>query len=152
MLIATPVTTETREPPTTVPEPEFTLSDSVRAGDATVTFYSYQAPVVPENPASVAGPGNLLALVDVEGCIDKDASEGMDYNLFSFALQLPDNTRWEPHHSRFQPEFGVAAVLPGDCIRGLIPFEIPVAAKPAFLIFDGIGPGSTRVFIKWTIP
>lgn len=145
---------------------DLSLGDTVtfRYGD-TVTVYSYTSPVQPDGELIQPKAGNQFAAIDVEGCagsVEVTGESGntqMGFNPFSFALQMPDNTRLQPSIPVVEPALYAANLSAGDCLRGNVSFEIPQGQTPHYVLFTGVQPEYSAILTtpqpeqsaKWAI-
>lgn len=88
-------------------------------------------------------PGKRFMAIDVEGCAEKSAAS---LNPFFFELQMPDHTRIEMSlMGDAEPALHDTDIAVGDCVRGMVTYEVPTGQTPAAVFFDG----STQV--KWLV-
>ncbi len=64
-----------------------------------------------------------------------------------FDLQMPDNTRLQPTVPAIDPILPATDLLPGECVRGNVTFEVPQEATPDHVVFEKMS-GETA---KWAI-
>lgn len=148
----TPSETET---PTAEPTPEeFVLGDTVETEEGnTITVFSYEAPVESGNEfITPQQESNVFARIDVEACAAPNAPGGSwDINEFDFQLAFTDNTRVDPGFAGFEPALTLTTLLPGDCLRGFIGFEISPAAVAEYVFYSGFTADFDDVIIRWRI-
>jgi FlaG/FlaF family flagellin (archaellin) len=138
--------------PTTQEKPKtnFAIGDMVRFKDnQTIVAYSYLPEVNSSNQFLQPKPGNKYVAVDVEGCAASNASTATQLNMFSFELVMSNNTRISPTVSIIEPGLNSVDLLPGDCGRGYVTFEIPKDQKPSSLTFKPLAANQQPV--KWTL-
>jgi Domain of unknown function (DUF4352) len=131
---------------------EFSLGEQVetRSGNF-VTVYSYEAPVSSDNQFSQPDPGNVFALIDVEGCAGATNTQAVSLNPFDFELQMLDNTRRQSDIPVREPSLHATDLAGGDCVRGFVTFEVPDGQNAKAVVFTSSGiQGST--IIKWAVP
>lgn len=117
-----------------------------------VTVHSYSSPVKAEGNEYwrwKPDEGKRFAVVDVEGCAGNNLGDEERYlNPFDFSLQMPDNTRIVPTMSVVDPALGHTDLLPGDCVRGLVTFQVPKGQRPSHVRFDQIWP---EEMARWSL-
>lgn len=91
-----------------------------------------------------ADPGTRFMAIDVEGCAGPEAAH---FNPMDFEFQMADNTRLEPTIGVREPALDYADVLPGDCLRGWVTFQVPNGSGPAAVMYEGAG--YPRPIVKW---
>ncbi len=85
--------------------------------------------------------GKQSAVVDVEGCAGNNLMDEERYlNPFDFSLQMPDNTRIEPTMPVVDPALNHTDLLPEDCVRGLVTFQVPKGQRLSYVRFDQMFP------------
>lgn len=153
-----PVATEALDPtaapaPTETPERQATVGDTIETAVGNrLTVYGYEAPVSSGNEFLEPDPGNIYAAIDVEGCVNQQASEAATINPFDFELQARDNRRYEADVGIKEPTLNDTTVIPGDCVRGFVTFQFPQRQKPAFVVFETYDADFNPVVLKWAIP
>lgn len=114
-----------------------------------VTVYSYSSPIQSDNELSKPKAGTQFAAIDVEGCAGSQSGDENSLNPFYFSLQMPDNTRLMPTASVAEPALPLTNLLPGDCVRGLVTFQVPQGQSPSYVRFDQVSP--EEVAARWSI-
>jgi hypothetical protein len=99
-----------------------------------VTVHSYQQPVFSDNRFSQPKAGKEFAMIDVEGCGGENQSS-MNPNYFQG--QMGDNTRLQSTSiTGLEPQLHHVDLLPDDCVRGNVGFEVPQGQSPQAIIFQ----------------
>jgi hypothetical protein len=113
---------------------------------ASVQVLAYEQGVPGASRFVTPDPGNEYAVIDVQVCAGPSAE--IPYNVFGFALQMPDNRRYDPGSTVREPSLG-SGTLPagGGCTRGWVSFEVPVGQRPVFVVWDY----SNFVETKWSV-
>ena len=89
--------------------------------------------------------GMQFAAAEVQECAGP-AGERFSPNRFDFELAMTDNTRVDPGVHIQQPELTSSPLLPGDCIRGWVTFEMMTTATPRFIVYS-----SGNASAKWRV-
>lgn len=110
--------------------------------DITVHSYEYVPPTDIWQPE----PGFEYNAADIEACASPDLKGSADFNPFDFGLQMPDNTRLQPHVGVKEPALNLTTLPPGDCVRGYVTFQVPQGGTPAYVIFS-----ARSTIIKWAV-
>ena len=82
-------------------------------------------------------PGKRFVLTDVEVCAG--AGELLQPDMTEWELEMPGNTRFKGTYYDppiKAPRFDNAALTEGQCLRGLIPFEVPEQTDPVRVIYE----------------
>ena len=118
------------------------LPESYRVGataplsrDRRVTLNSFALPV--SSPVHKPGPGKAFALADVTLCA---GAARWDVAPYYFQLQLTDFTRYG--HSFWtarEPDLPYTTLLPRDCVRGFVPFEVTAGVPALALQVEDMG-------------
>jgi hypothetical protein len=121
----------------------------------TVTVYSYTSPAQPTNSVWTPTPGTQYAAIDVEGCAGSveytnpdTGNTQMKFNPFSFALQMPDNTRLQPMVGVVEPALNAANLFAGECLRGSVSFEISQGQTLSYVLLTNSQPQNSA---RWAI-
>ncbi len=131
----------TAQPTTTLPGSNPIGTEIRTALGNTVTAYTYQAvPVDRSTPTPAAG--TAYAAVDVGGCV-ATGNEGPNPQYFE--LVMPDASRLRPAVPVRQPALRSTRLAIGECIRGWITYEVPIAARPVALVYNASS------LVRWTI-
>lgn len=150
-------TTEEPEEPASEPDATDTggqdgsqASTDLVVGDAAVTASGNEITIhsfeyVPADEFYQPEPGFRFAAVDVEGCADPDSATAADLNPYDFNLQMPDNTRLDGDYYVREPVLNATTILPGDCVRGWVTYQVPEGTTPANVIFTGSS------IVKWAV-
>jgi hypothetical protein len=118
----------------------------------TTTVYSYTFPAQSSNEFWTPSPGSQYAAIDVEGCAgprEVTGPEGntlMGFHSFIFALQMPDNTRITPTVPAVEPVLPAVNLPAGECVRGMVTFEVPQGQTPIYVVEEGATPPA-----RWAI-
>jgi hypothetical protein len=115
---------------------------------ATVTVFTFEAPVPPPSQFRQPDPGNVFLAIEVQECAGPNSTEEMHANPFNWGIRMPDNTLREPGISVREPALHSADLTFGDCVRGWVTFQVPDGVPPTQVIFDGPGYAQSR----WAMP
>jgi hypothetical protein len=63
------------------------------------------------------------------------STETWNINPVRFALQMTDNSRLDPKFGPMKPELALVELLPGDCTRGYLKYEVPQGQTPKAVIY-----------------
>lgn len=134
------VSVVTTRPATTTPpvtEGPFGTTFTVTPGDRKITAYALKVPVPPASTSSFSQPGAgmVFAAADVQECAGP-AGEKFSPNRFDFELALSDNTRIRAGVEVQAPQLASSPLLPGDCIRGWVSFEVPAASTIRQVVYS----------------
>lgn len=113
-----------------------------------VTVHSYSSPVDPDNDFSKPEAGTQFATIDVEGCAGDQPEDEVSLNPYYFSLQMPDNARLRPTASVVEPALPSTTLLPEDCVRGLVTFQVPQGQRPDYVRFEQPLPSEVA---KWSL-
>jgi hypothetical protein len=114
-----------------------------------VTAHSYSPSVQSDNEFLQPEAGKKFVAIDVEGCAGSGLGDGEgSLNPFDFSLQMPDNTRIGPTMPVVDPALHHADLLPGECVRGLVSFQVPKGQRPSYVRFDQIWPEEVA---RWSL-
>ena len=126
--------------------PEIAVGETATlANGAKVIVYSYKPSVPPSNQFSKPESGSEFSVIDVGACAGNAATS---INPYSFALQMPDNSRLDPAFvSAVEPRLNLTNLSAGDCVRGYVTFETPQGQTPSFVLFEQpLAPA-----VKWAV-
>jgi hypothetical protein len=144
---ASPTVTEPLSSPELTPQ----LGDILTtAFDSSITVYSYESPVSGD-PIVPIEPGHVFAAIGVEACTSPDLGRTAIFGPSDFQLQMPDNTRagWAPLIK--DPALLSTTLVPGDCVRGFVSFEIPEGVMPESAVFETFDADGNPVVLKWAV-
>ncbi len=119
-----------------------------------VTLHSYSSPVQADNDNEFfrwkPDAGKKFATIDVEGCAGSSlGDERRSLGMMDFSLTMPDNTRVGPTYpSVVEPALNGTNLLPGECVRGLVTFQVPKGQHPSYVRFDQIFP---EEIARWSL-
>lgn len=136
--VTAPVTTRATTPPTTakpVTEGPLGSSFTVSPGDRKITAFTFRPAVEPANRYSTPKAGMQFASVEVQECAGA-AGERFSPNRFDFELALTDNTRVRAGIEVTTPQLASSPLLPGDCIRGWVSFEVPTTGTVRHVVYS----------------
>jgi len=114
----------------------------------TLKLHGVDSNVTSSNQFIQPAPGKKYFAVDMGGCASRANTGATSLNMFSFTLQMPDDTRLPPTIAAREPGLGAVELVPGDCARGWVTFEVPLTQQPVVLNYTSIG-GST--VLKWSL-
>jgi hypothetical protein len=156
---AEPTATTELPSPSPAPSPSpsapgiYQMGDTVKSAlGSRITVYGWSQHS--GRPSTDPPPGGTYwSEIRLKNCpITEDPSEAIHgYELAnSFSLVMPDHTTISPSTSGqlSDQELGnqIAAIAPGDCVKGTIVFPTPVKSKPAFVQFV------SSSIAKWQVP
>ena len=118
---------------------------TVSPGDRRITAYTFRMPVTPTNQFTKPAAGMQFAAAEVQECAGP-AGERFSPNRFDFELALTDNTRIRAGIEVQAPQLASSPLLPGDCIRGWVSFEVPAAGTVRHIVYS-VGNASA----KWRV-
>lgn len=131
---AAPSTTRATTPPVT--EGPLGTTFAVNPGDRKITAYTFRSPVEPTSRfAAQPKAGMVFAAAEVQECAGP-AGERFSPNRFDFELALTDNTRIQAGVEVQAPQLASSPLLPGDCIRGWVSFEVPAAGTVRHIVYS----------------
>lgn len=139
----TSLATTTTARPTT--EGPLGTTFTVSPGDRKITAYTFRAPVESSNRFTTPKAGMQFAAAEVQECAGP-AGERFSPNRFDFELAMGDNTRITAGVEIQQPQLAASPLLPGDCIRGWVSFEVPAAGVVTSVVYSS---GNARA--KWRV-
>ncbi len=119
-----------------------------------VTLHSYSSPVQADNDNEFfrwkPDAGKQFAIIDVEGCAGSSlGDERRSLDMMDFSLTMPNNTRVGPTYpSVVEPALSGTNLLPGECVRGLVTFQVPKGQRPSYVRFDQIWP---EEIARWSL-
>lgn len=133
--------------PTTTAQTEGALGATftVNPGDRKITAFTFRSPVTPTNQFTTPKAGMQFAAAEVQECAGP-AGERFSPNRFDFELALTDNTRIRAGTEVQTPQLASSPLLPGDCIRGWVSFEVPTTATVRHIVYS-VGNASA----KWRV-
>ena len=104
------------------------------ANGGSVTFFSYAAPVTPnDRNAKLAPAGKEYATADVQSCAGPAA--GTSAGPADFLLQLSDGRQVGPRITVRDPGLSITVLKANGCVRGFITFEIDAGATASLLVY-----------------
>lgn len=133
-----PSTTRATVPATTAPpttEGPLGTTFTVSPGDRKITAFTFKPLVTATNTFTTAKPGMQFAAAEVQECAGP-AGERFSPNRFDFELALADNTRVRAAIEVQAPQLASSPLLPGDCIRGWVSFEMPSGATVRHVVYS----------------
>jgi hypothetical protein len=116
-----------------------------------LTFYTLELNVAPSLETVPPPPDSSYAVADVEACAAQGRTERIGPE--HFYLETSDNQRLGAVSGSpaRRPAFEDAIVSGGDCVRGYLTFEVPVAAELASFNFQMVNPLTGEVrHMRWT--
>lgn len=108
---------------------------TVSPGDRKITAFAFRPSVTPTNSFFRPKAGMQYAAAEVQECAGP-AGERFSPNRFDFELAMTDNTRVDPGLGVVDPELASSPLLPGDCIRGWISFEVLSTATVRHIVYS----------------
>lgn len=147
--VATVATTRSTTPTTAAPVTEGPLGTTftVSPGDRKITAYTFRPSVAPTSQyASQPKAGMQFAAAEVQECAGP-AGERFSPNRFDFELAMTDNTRVRAGVEVAAPQLASSPLLPGDCIRGWVSFEVPTANAVRMVVYS-----AGNASAKWRVP
>ena len=138
-----PSTTRATTPPTT--EGPLGTTFTVNPGDRKITAYTFRASVTPTNSFFRPKAGTQYAAGEVQECAGP-AGERFSPNRFDFELAMTDNTRSRAGIAVVEPELASSPLLPGDCIRGWVSFEVLTGATVKHIVYS-----AGNASAKWVV-
>ncbi|MDP9485369.1 MAG: DUF4352 domain-containing protein [Actinomycetota bacterium] len=116
-----------------------------------VRVLSYTAPVRSEEDGEFLrwkpDAGKRFAAIDVRGCATGD--DRVPFDGFEFSLTMPDDTRIASTLPTVSdPALQGTNLLPGECVRGFVNFQVPKGQRPAYVRFDRIFPDEVA---RWRV-
>ncbi len=144
---ATAPTTRATTPPTVPATTEGPLGTTftVNPGDRKITAYAFRPAVESGNRFTTPKAGMTFAAAEVQECAGP-AGERFSPNRFDFELAMADNTRIQPGVEIATPQLASSPLLPGDCIRGWVSFEVPTAGTVVHVVYSA---GNARA--RWRV-
>lgn len=138
------------EEPASEPEAATEEPEDLVVGDAAATSSGNEITIhgfeyVPADDFNQPEPGFRFAAIDAEGCANPDSETSANLSPYDFSLQMPDNTRLNGDFFAREPALEATTVLPGDCVRGWVTYQIPEGEAPASVVFTGSS------IIKWAV-
>lgn len=142
---AAPVTRATVQATTTTTAALiFSVGDKVSYTDgSTAQVFSYVTKVVSTNQFEQPAAGNTYTAADVQICA---GSAVESVNPASFELAMADNTRARETIAVKSPALHLTSVGPGDCVRGFVTFEAPLAVAVAYVVYT-----ESRTPTRWKV-
>jgi hypothetical protein len=136
---------------TTTLRTDFALGDKVTTAEGnTVQARTFELPIkttgaYPPRPAA----GSQFGAADIEVCAVGDArAAGRLANPPGYSVKFSDNTEAEGSLGQERkPGLPARNLVPGECVRGWVSFEIPKTERPTFVAFDFMGTA-----IRWALP
>lgn len=134
---ATSTTRATLPPTTAASATEGPLGTmfTVSPGDRKITAFTFKPLVTSTNQFTKPKDGMQFAAAEVQECAGP-AGERFSPNRFDFELAMADNTRVRAAIEVAQPQLASSPLLPGDCIRGWVSFEMPTAATVRHIVYS----------------
>ena len=127
-----PATTTTARPTTEGP---LGTTFTVSPGDRKITAFTFKAPVESANRLTTPKAGMQFVAAEVQECAGP-AGERFSPNRYDFELAMTDNTRVDPGIEIQTPQLSSSPLLPGDCIRGWVSFEMLTTATVKFIVYS----------------
>jgi hypothetical protein len=153
------VSEDTKGEPTQSTQDNASSQQTLQVGDTathrygdTTTVYSYIYPAQSSIELWTPSPGSQYAAIDVEGYagpVEVTGPEGntlMGFHGFAFALQMSDNTRIGPTVPAVEPVLPAVNLPPGECVRGMVTFEVLQGQTPLYVVEEGATPPA-----RWAI-
>lgn len=94
-------------------------------------------------------PGNIYIAFDVEGCAN--STEAATLNPNYFRVQMPDSSRINSYIGIREPALNHTELVPGDCVRGWVTFEVPEAQRPTSINFETYDMEFRPIVLKWEL-
>ena len=127
-------------PPTPTPEPAAPaigqIGQRVEAGGIAMIVNSITTNPNPSQFSS-ASEGKTYLIVDV--LIENTSAEPLSYNPYYFTVKDSNSYEYSGGETVPDPRFSSGQLAPGDSVRGLVGFEIPISAAGLVLTHDIMG-------------
>lgn len=147
--IAPVVTTRATTSTTLAPVTEGPLGTTfnVNPGDRKITAFTFRPSVAPTSQYAAQPKAAMqFAAAEVQECAGP-AGERFSPNRFDFELAMVDNTRVRAGVEVVAPQLASSPLLPGDCIRGWVSFEVSSAAAVRAVVYS-----AGNASAKWRVP
>jgi len=112
------------------------ISQRVEAGGIAMTVNSITTDPNPSQFSS-APEGKTYLIVDV--LIENTSGEPLSYNPYYFTVKDSDSYEYSGGETVPDPRFSSGQLAPGDSVRGIVGFEIPIGAVGLVLTHDIMG-------------
>lgn len=114
---------------------EAMLGTKIEDENVSVMIHAVETNFVHDNPYTEPEPGNVWNVFDVEVCNKSQEPNDNYSNSLRFEIAMSDNTRAQVEFTGKEPSLHSGVLVPGECIRGWLTFELPQDAVMSTLIY-----------------